>query len=155
MIEKSVKNKIPINYFWYAFVKITLLLWLVTIPFSIAGAGPEAYKVIFWLFGVPILLYLYLSYKNFSYMIDDNKITTYSGILSKRTKTIAFSTIQNIETNSGVISRIFKISGINIWTSSPSQIEIRRGESDNRPDMSFYLSIEDAEKIKDVIYTKK
>ncbi|MEI7688832.1 MAG: PH domain-containing protein [Candidatus Nomurabacteria bacterium] len=127
MVEKSIKNKIPLSYFWYAFTKLVLIIILISMPFSIAGGGMSAFKSIFILFGIPITIYLYLSYKNFFYIIDDDKITTYRGILSKSTKTISFNTIQNVETNNGVISRIFNISEINIWTSSPSQIEIRRG----------------------------
>lgn len=155
MIEKSIKNEMPSSYLWYAFVKISLLLWLITLPFSLTGHGMDAFRVVFGLFGIPIFIYLYLSYKNFSYIIDDDKITTYTGILSKRTKTISFNTIQNVETDSGIISRIFKIAEINIWTSSPSQIEINRGDSNNKPDISFYLSIEDSGKVRDIIYKKK
>jgi len=154
MIEKFVKNKAPIRYFWYAFTKLVLLLGIISLPFSIASKGMEFFWSIFWVFGVPITIYLYLSYRNFSFIIDDDKITTYMGILSKKTKTISFHTIQNVETSNGVISRMFNIAGINIWTSSPSQIEIRRGTSDNKPDMSFYLNIEDAEKVRDLIYLK-
>lgn len=155
MIDKSVKNKIPSTYLWYAFIKTILLLWLISLPFSLAGHGMDAFRVIFGLFGIPVLIYIYLSYKNFSYMIDDGKITTFSGILSKRTKTIPFNTIQNIETDSGLISRMFNITEINIWTSSPSQIEIVRGNSDNKADMSFYLNSIDAESVREILYPKK
>lgn len=155
MVEKSIKNKVPLSCFWYSFFKLIMFIGLISLPFSIADFGMAMFVSFFILFGIPIGIYFYLSYKNFSFVIDDEKITTYTGILSKTTKTIPFNNIQNIEINNGIISRLFNVAGFNIWTSSPSQIEIRRGESENNPDMSFYIGIDDANNIREIIYAKK
>lgn len=154
MITKSIETKMPTEYLWYKTSKLLLFFILMSLPFSLQNKSFEMFWRLVLIFGIPIILYIYLSFKNFSYKIEDGQITIREGIILKGSKTIFFNNIQNIETYRGIMSRFFGLTKISFWTSSPSQIEIVRGNSNNNPDICFYLKKEDTKNILEIINKK-
>lgn len=154
MITKSIETKMPTEYLWYKTSKLLLFFMLMSLPFSLQDKSFEMFWRLVLVFGIPTTLYIYLSFKNFSYKIEDSQITIKEGIILKSSKTIFFDNIQNIETYRGIMSRFFGLTKISFWTSSPSQIKIVRGNSNNNPDIYFYLKKEDAKNILEFVNKK-
>lgn len=63
--------------------------------------------------------------------------------------TIPFNKIQNINSEKGIAGRFFGVNTVSIWTAAPSQIYIKEGTSNNKPDGSLPLTDEDATWLKD------
>lgn len=68
---------------------------------------------------------------------------------------IPLNTIQSIDCKQGILMRILKIKKINIWTSSPSQININQGNTINTPDCTLFLSNEDSVLLQELINSLK
>jgi len=153
MFETNIENKLPLSLKWYALVKIALLFFIFSLIFIVFSKSIWLYIFffLFILFGLPVWIYLMLSLKFISFVITENTITISSGIFFKNSKTISFDKIQNCDTSEGILSKMFNLSKINIWTASPSQIHIERGNSSNKPEQFLWLNVEDAHWLKNFI----
>ena len=152
MITPNTDTKLPKGFFNYQIAYLAIV-FVVTLPLN------------FFLF-IPIILLTilffnnWLSYKNFSFIYDEKQIEIRKGILTKSRKSIPFSTIQDINIVSGILMRRFGLEKIEIWTSSPAQIQIQttrnRGtETEHKPDGVLYLKTEDAESLRAFIVGHK
>lgn len=86
-----------------------------------------------------------------SFFVAEKQITINTGVLTKRSNSITFSNVLNIECTSGPFSALFALSDIEIWTASPSQITIRHGRSESGPTGRLRLKSSDAIWLKDHI----
>jgi len=132
---------------------LLLIIFIITLPFNFLFFLPIIIIII-------IFIIIRLDYKNYSFTYNDKNIEIKQGIISKSQKTIPYNTIQNININSGLLMRMFKIQKVEIWTSSPSQIQIFQNgqqgyQTEHRPDGKIYLENEDAETLKSYIISHK
>jgi uncharacterized membrane protein YdbT with pleckstrin-like domain len=101
---------------------------LFSLPFMFLGS--KFWVPIFWMLvifiGLPTYLFLLIDFFASKFIVDENKITINSGILVKRSKSIAFNKVQNIENVKGILRQMFGLSTVRIWTSSASQINVRK-----------------------------
>jgi len=81
----------------------------------------------FVFFGFPVYFIICFRLKNFSFVITDTTLDIKSGILTKHTETIPFSSIQNVVESTGVLMRLFRISKVKIWDASIKSSD--RGQS--------------------------
>jgi uncharacterized membrane protein YdbT with pleckstrin-like domain len=158
MIDLNKPNKLPPKIKWYVLTKIVLLLFLICSPLLLFGKSNWFVGVfLFFLFfvGLPLFIYLLLYYKFISFVVENDKITINSGIIIKRSNTISFDNVQNVENIRGILYRIFGLSKVNIWTSSPQQIEVKKKETIHKPTGTLELTIDDGEWLKNFILSKK
>lgn len=148
MINLNAPTKLPSKIRWYWLTKIIILILLPSL----------FWRPLFWILiifiGLPIFLYLLLYYNSFSFILEDNKITINSGVIIKRSKSIPFNIIQNVENVRGILHRIFGLSKVDIWTSSPEQIRAYKGSTTHKPDGSLDLVVEDGDWLKNFILGK-
>jgi membrane protein YdbS with pleckstrin-like domain len=154
MITLNQKTKLPWSTRFYGLAWLFILLLIITFLFSLGGHGADAFNYV-GMFMIFIALWLLLDYACISYVVSEKTITINSGILVKRSKSIPFESIQNTTSNRGPMAMIFGISRINIWTASPAQIQIRNGNSENRPSGSLLLRKDDVEWLKEHILKNK
>jgi len=148
MINPNTPTQLPSKVKLYWLTKILLLL----LPFLFF---PPAFLILVIFLGLPVSLYLLLYYNSFTFIIEDTKITINSGVVIKRSKSIPFNIIQNVENVRGIFHRIFGLSNVNIWTSSPEQIKAYKGSTVHKPDGSLDLLIDDGEWLKNFILAKR
>ncbi|MDD2646877.1 MAG: PH domain-containing protein [Patescibacteria group bacterium] len=139
-MELNKTYKFPPIFISFLYAKLTLLLLLISTPFLFLGLNGWFVIVIclFIFLGLPFALYFALDYNNTSFSVEENKITLNWGIISKKSKTIVFDSIQNVTIISGLLARIFGIFVLRIWTASPGQIH------KDSPDGVLYLAALDA-----------
>jgi len=158
MIKLNSQEKLPGKLKLYYFIKLLLFVLLFSLPFMFLGSR-LFWAPIFWMLvifiGLPTYLFLIIDFSVFNFVVDENKITINSGILFKRSKSIAFSKVQNVENVKGLLSQMFGLSTIKIWTSSASQINVHKAESENRPDGRLTLETVDADWLKNYILDKQ
>jgi len=160
MIEIGKKNFLPVNFRNFLFSLFFALWFFALFIFLMIKFYLGVIFVLFFLFfvGIPLLFYIFLYIKNFSFVFDQEKITVNSGILIKRSKTISFKNIQSVETITGIVEKFFNISRLEIFTASPQQIFSLEGQekrAKHLPDVTLYLLIEDAQFLKNFILEKK
>jgi uncharacterized membrane protein YdbT with pleckstrin-like domain len=160
MIEIGKKNFLPVNFRNFLFSLFFALWFFALFIFLMIKFYLGVIFALFFLFfvGIPLLFYIFLYIKNFSFVFDQEKITVNSGILIKRSKTISFKNIQSVETITGIVEKFFNISRLEIFTASPKQIFSLEGQgkkAKHLPDITLYLLIEDAQFLKDFILEKK
>jgi uncharacterized membrane protein YdbT with pleckstrin-like domain len=160
MIEIGKKNFLPVNFRNFLFSLFFALWFFALFIFLMIKFYLGVIFVLLFLFfvGIPLLFYIFLYIKNFSFVFDQEKITVNSGILIKRSKTISFKNIQSVETITGIVEKFFNISRLEIFTASPQQIFSLEGQekrAKHLPDVTLYLLIEDAQFLKDFILEKK
>lgn len=162
MIRIGEKTKLPANLKLYLVVRILgpmvlvvfLYLFLLMFFFSnflfmsflaILGA-----IILFIIFGWVCLIFFY----KYTYIVvGEGNITFNSGVFVKRSKTISFDRVQNVETAMGRIAAFFDVSDIAVWTASPGQ---SAGDiPGHKPDGIFYLRSKDAEWLKNFILEKQ
>jgi len=139
---------LPESLKWYMLVNLSLLFIVLLFIF------PKKFFILFLILDLFIWLCMVFYYKFISFSVTENAIIINYGMLIKHSKAIAFSKIQNIRSTKGPISSLFNLSKLTIWTSSPSQIIIRKGNSENRPELVLWIKTEDADWIKDFIAKK-
>lgn len=148
MINPNTPTQLPSKVKLYWLTKILLLL----LPFLFF---PPAFLILVIFLGLPVSLYLLLYYNSFTFIIEDTKITINSGVVIKRSKSIPFNIIQNVENVRGIFHRIFGLSNVNIWTSSPEQIKAYKGSTVHKSDGSLDLLVDDGEWLKNFILAKR
>ena len=154
MITLNQKTKIPWSARFYGLSWLLIVLLLITFVFSLGGSGSSAFSFV-GSFMIFIALWLLLVYACTNFEVSEKTITINSGILIKKSKSIPFDSVQNINNSRGLVAMIFGVSKINIWTASPGQIHINNGNSENRPSGSLLIARNDAEWLKDYILKKK
>lgn len=155
MLPLNSINKLPSNLKWYVLTKLLLILLLVSLLFLSSNNWISITWSLFVLFVLPIWIYNVLTFKFTSYTITENLITINSGIFFKRSLTIPFDNIQNSDCSRGPLSTLFDLSKIKIWTASPSQVHIQKGNSINVPEGELWVGTSTANAIKDYILSKK
>ena len=157
MINLNTENKLPEKLKWYYLIELALAIFLISIIFMFMGT--KAWTSFLWVsiifIGLPVYLYLLASYKVTKFIVEENKITINSGIILKRSKSIAFNSIQNIENVRGLLPQMLGLSNVEIWTSSPSQIKIHKARSENKPDGELMLESFDADWLKNYILDRQ
>ena len=154
-MELNSTQRLPkkILYFWC--IKAIFLFLLLSIPFLLVGIKPW-YGIIIWLIillGIPLSFSRGLDYKNFSFSVDENKITINQGIITKKSKCIIFDSIQNVGVASGPLMRMFGLAVLRIWTASPGQI--KNGNREKLSDGALYLTLTDAKWLRDFMTRKQ
>lgn len=151
MISKSDLNVLPSEYLWYRIVKLFLRLFFYALFFSILGNDFLGIFLGFsiW-FGLPFSIWYCLYYKSISFSIQDDGMTINSGVLSKRSKTLLFNSIQSIDAESSLFQQIFNLSEIKIWTASPSQSQ--SGNERHEADGILFLISDDARQLKELVH---
>jgi membrane protein YdbS with pleckstrin-like domain len=155
MITYAQTQKMPSAVLGYAIGRMVLKIFLVTLPFALAGsrAYTSALMLLFIFIGIPGVIYALLGFKNTSFMIEEGKLTINRGIINKQSKTIPFNTVQNASVFGGPVTSLFGIAGIKIWTASPGQHTITQdGKQRTKPDGYLFLFTEDANWLKDEIF---
>jgi uncharacterized membrane protein YdbT with pleckstrin-like domain len=162
MIELNKSNKLPSKVRTYWMSKLLLIIILFSLPFLIynTSLGTSALWIFLIVIGIPAFISLLLIFDNWSYLLNENKITIFSGVITKRSKAISFDSVQNVDTVSGILRRMFGLATVRIWTASPGQINIKpsnqNGAGDShRPDGMLILDKENAEWLRDFIVNKK
>jgi uncharacterized membrane protein YdbT with pleckstrin-like domain len=149
MINLNIENKLPNSYSWYAITKIILLVIIIGILLSFTSFGLALFLSLFMPVIILVTISILIYTTNISFILKNNQIIIKYSFIIKKSKTIPFNNIQNIDSRRGILSQLFKITKISIWTSSPSQISIKNGKTENKPAQILYLKDEDAEFLKD------
>src|SRR3989344_1472817 len=155
MIAYAQTQKMPRTVLVYSIIGLILKLCILTLPFMILGEGEfmSVFKFIFLLLGVCAVLYCWVDYENTSFVLEDGKITINRGIFTKRSKTLPFDKVQNVNVFSGPITTLMGISGIKIWTASPGQrVVSNNGITGSLADGFLYLFTQDAHWLRDEIF---
>jgi len=156
MISLNTENKLPKKLKSYYLVELALFMLFFSLPFMVMGI--KIWIPFFWLslfIGLPMYLYFLFIYDATKFVVGENKITINSGIFIKKSKSVAFSGIQNVENVKGILRQMFGLSTVKIWTSSPSQIKISKSESEHMPDGMLILEDSDADWLKNYILDKQ
>ena len=98
--------------------------------------------VILTIYAIVALVIPPLVIRNYSYEIDEMGVSEVEGVFFKSKKTIPFNTIQDVTINTGPILNKFKLTNIQV-TGIYSKLTIN------------YLSIEEAEKLKEKILKER
>jgi membrane protein YdbS with pleckstrin-like domain len=165
MIVANQFLKLPpkVRTYWLIklFLKLLIIYFLTSVFFGIFR-DVQILVSVFWFFiiiGIPFAIYEIIFYNSIRFSVADDKVTINSGIITKHSTTIPFQNIQNVDTVSGLMQRIFAISTLNIWTASPGQLGIvaQKGKEDTShgPDGRLWLDTQDAQWLKDFIATKR
>lgn len=161
MINLNIPNKLPPRIKWYWLTKIIILIVFFSFIFSLPflfftkNAFTNLLRILLIFTGLPLFLYLLLYYNSFTFIVEDTRITLNSGVIIKHSKSIPFNIIQNVENVRGILHRVFGISKVNIWTSSPEQIKAYKGSTTHKPDGSLDLIIKDGDWLKNFILDKR
>jgi len=151
MLNLNTPIKLPVKTFWYFVTKYMIGIVFISFVFSILSREIyflPTFILITIILGIPLILRKYIYYVFINFTIENNKITINSGMINKKSDSIAFDKVQTIKNIRGPIAQIFGLSKIEIWTSSPSQIIIKNQKTENYPDGVLFLKIEDAEWLK-------
>jgi uncharacterized membrane protein YdbT with pleckstrin-like domain len=149
MITLNEKGRLPEMFQWYLLTELSTVAAAILIFCSIMDLswGIAA----FWLYSlfiiIPGLVYLRIYSCYFYFTVSAGNLTITSGIFTKRSKSINFDAVQNVENEQGLIQRAFKLATTSIWTASPQQGPQGR----NAPDIQLILNAEDAEWLKNYI----
>jgi membrane protein YdbS with pleckstrin-like domain len=157
MIPLNTPEKLPTGLKWYALAKLVAVLFLISIVFMFFGENVWWPMFLFMLFiiGLPVWIYAILSYKYVSFVVAENTLTINSGIFVKHSNAIPFNQVQNATNTKGPLASLFGFSKLNIWTASPSQIQVQRGNTDNKPTGMLVIKFTDAEWLKGFILGKR
>lgn len=147
MIKVKELTKFTPKVKQYLLTNLLIIIIFLSVVFSMSGNNNffGTFLTITIILGLPFYIYISLMYNSWSFLVNENDITINSGILVKKSKTIPFNMIQNINRKQGVVMGMFGIANIDIWTSSPSQININEGKTSNKPDGNIVLTNEDAD----------
>ena len=144
MINLNTLNHLPRAVKLYNFTKLFLM--------SILFLPVFLFFFPLWiLFFGSIFIYFLIYYNNFNYTVEADKITINCGVLSRTSKTVPFDKVQNVEVSRGLLSILFNVSLVRIWTSSQGQIQ----KEGIKPDIRLQLIHSDSEWLKNFVVSKK
>jgi membrane protein YdbS with pleckstrin-like domain len=155
MIPLNTRQGLPANAFWYVALRSLLAaVFLIVIArlFQFAPPGscrgllcplvPSGFaSYVIFLFAFYLVASAILRFKFFWFVLTDKNISINSGILLRRSCTIRFDRIQDVDTIRGLLHMMLGLTTVAIWTASFDQ---RRGKS-NRPDGLIVLDMQTAE----------
>jgi len=155
MINLNISNELPKKLKWYALIKVVLGVFLVSFPFLLFNSDVwfSVFMILIFV-SMPVFLYTLFYYSFISFVVEKNKLTINSGIIIKKSKSIAFDKVQNISNVRGLLCRLFGLSLFKIWTASPSQIKIGNEKTEIRPDGALWLDYSDSEWLRNFILDK-
>jgi membrane protein YdbS with pleckstrin-like domain len=144
MIPLNTRQGLPIAAFWYmALRSLCVAVFLVILGrlFQIMPAGscrgplcPAIYSglisILFYASAAQLVVNAVLRFKYFWFVLTDKSISINSGILMRRSCTIRFDRIQDVDTFRGPLHMMFGLTSVAIWTASLDQ----RAGRVNRPD---------------------
>ncbi len=153
MINLNSSNKLPIkNIMFYILTEIIPLSFLVILFLGKRGFFFSLLFIIFII--LPGCILIYLKFKFINFIVENDKVTINSGIIFKRSRTVPFDKVQNIDNSRGLLRRIFGLSKISIWTASPGQIEVHNKVSTSQADQILILTTSDADWLQNFILSK-
>jgi len=145
----SELTRVPRKVIFYYLTIIVLSFGILTFPTVLLHHWADFFWSLFIIIGIPVWIYLSLEVLAIRFELSQDKIDVSKGILSRRSTSVPFYNAQSVTTGAGPILGLFKLKKFAIWTSSPSQMVIRDGESENRPDIFLILNRTDAERIRE------
>jgi len=156
MINQNTPNKLPSAVKWHILTELILIIFALSLPFSLFNRGVWflVFCLCFIFIGLPVFIYFLLYFNSLTFVVENDKITINSGVIVKRSNSISFNRVQNVENIRGVLARLFGLSKVSIWTSSPEQIKVYRKETIHKPAGSLELTVADGEWLKSFILSK-
>ena len=124
MIEINTQSQLPRMVKRLVLLKLFIAFSLISfLGFMSGNNDVGAFFFFLWiLFGLPVYIFKALVYKNTSFLVTENTISINTGILIKKSVTIPFNRIQNINCEQGILERLLNLKRLNIWTASASQM---------------------------------
>jgi len=155
-LELNQRYKLPSVVQFRVFTKFLLVISLISFPFSIPEES-NFFEVFlgFSFLGSPFLIYYLLKYHVINFVVNEDKITINKGIVIKRSSSISFDKVQNVETTRRILDTPFKLLLVKIWTASPEQINIKIRKSKHKSAGELLILKEDAKWLKNYITDKK
>ena len=157
MISLNSRNNLPDKLKLYYLTKLVLIFLLIAMLIVTAIKSISIIVVfLFFLFFIvlPLFIIEVISYNNIFFSIDETKITINYGVISKKSNAIAFDRVQNISCTKGPLLNIFGLSKIEIWTASPGQVVIAKGNSSSVPEEILILLDADSKWLQDYVLNK-
>jgi membrane protein YdbS with pleckstrin-like domain len=124
-IEKSYLNVILINFFlvFVFFLTGLILVHQLIFPDEINQYIIFIYGVFLFLFAV-VLGFLLASFSKRKFIVREKDISYKRGLLVRKLTTVPFSRIQHVETDEKLISRIFRLSSLSVFTEGDSSDDL-------------------------------
>jgi membrane protein YdbS with pleckstrin-like domain len=164
MIPLNSRQGLPPSAFWYMALRsvaAAIFLILIGSVFQLAsnssnvacrgllcghvsGGGASA---LIYLFAIFLVVNAILRYKWFSFLLTDKSISIDSGVLFRRSCTIRFDRIQDVNTIRNPLHMMLGLASVAIWTASLDQ---RVGNA-NRPDGLIVLDVDTADWLKEYL----
>jgi len=163
MIPLNSKQGLPPNAFLYVTLRSligAIVFILIGRLIQMAGDAPGACRGalcgmisggqlagLIYLFGGLLVVFAVLNFKWFSFVLTDRSITIDSGVLFRRSCTVRFDRIQDIDSIRDPLHMLLGLKSVAIWTASPDQ---RVGNA-NRPDGLIVLEAHTADWLSDYL----
>lgn len=153
MIKENVINRFNPKLKQYLMAHVIGIIVLLTLAFSLTDLSKllRNFLILLIALALPAYGFIVLVFNHWSYLIKDNDITINSGIIFKKSKTIALNAILNVTQKQGPLMSLFGITNLGLWTASPSQLNIKNANSINSPEGVIYLSNEEAKELQEYI----
>ena len=152
----NTELKLPSKLIWFVATQLLIVAFVIALFVALLGglsAGVGVFFTFVVLF-VPLWFYQLVAFKCVSFTVTDATLTVNSGILIKSSNAISFAQIQNISNTKGPLAAMFGLSKMNVWTASPSQIRVTKGETEHKPTGMLWLETTNAEWMKNFILEK-
>ena len=150
--------KVPSKLKWFVLAQLLLVLFVISLVIAVFGglsAGVGVFVFFTMLVVIPIWLYKIAALNCVSFTVTDGTLTINSGIFTKRSCAISFTQIQNVATTRGPLTAMFGLSELSVWTASPNQIRVEKGNTHHRPTGLLWLETANAEWMKNFILEKR
>lgn len=125
---------------------VIVVFAIIGIEFEIGGSGAFAGTTLLIMFFVVALLSLiiaHLTYENYGYELQKDRIYIQRGILWKRYVSIPYDRVQNVDVLRGPLARLFELSDLQIQTAGAVAL-VMEGRIPG-------ISVEDADEVRDRI----
>jgi len=162
MIPLNSRQGLPPNAFWYVALRslaAAIFLILIGSLFHLASNSPNVAcrgllcgrggqtSMLIYLFAIFLVVNAILRYKWFTFLLTDKNISIDSGVLFRRSCTIRFDRIQDVNTIRNPLHMMLGLASVAIWTASLDQ---RVGNA-NRPDGLIVLNADTADWLKEYL----
>lgn len=124
-IHKSYLKVILITIGLIFSIVFTVLFLLIT--FKLEELIPDYTAYIYLAVFVPFLLtlvFLLIGFSRRKYVLREKDISYKSGVLIKKVTTVPFSRVQHVEVDEGMISRLFGLAAISVYTAGDSSDDL-------------------------------
>jgi len=162
MIPLNSRQGLPPSAFWYVTLRSLAAATFLILIGSLLRLGLDSPNVacrgllcghggrtsaLIYLFAIFLVVNAILRYKWFSFLLTDKNISIDSGVLFRRSTTIRFDRIQDVNTIRNPLHMMLGLASVAIWTASLDQ---RVGNA-NRPDGLIVLDADTAEWLKEYL----